>query len=146
MHTTSPPTGFGTRHAGLAIAVVLVGLVLSVATLKQGGLIARAPDAAATAVRALRFEDRSDGSVAVIDHARGTELERVQGEAGFLRGALRALVRERQRRGLGPEIPFTLAARTDGRLTLADPATGERVDLESFGPTNAAVFARLLTL
>lgn len=143
---TLPPGTFGSRPAALAIAALLVGTVLSVATLKHGDLIARAPDAPATAVRALRFEDRPDGSVAVIDHTRGVELQRVQGEAGFLRGALRALVRERQRRGLGPEIPFTLGARTDGRLTLSDPATGERVDLESFGPTNAAVFARLLTL
>ena len=37
-----------------------------------------------------------------------------------------------------------LTARADGRLTLVDPATSERVDLESFGPTNAAVFAQLL--
>ena len=32
----------------------------------------------------------------------------------------------------------------DGRLTLVDPGTGRRVDLESFGPTNSAVFAQLL--
>jgi len=70
----------------------------------------------------------------------------VQGEAGFLRGSLRALTRERQRRGLGPAIPFELSARADGRLTLHDPATGERLDLESFGPTNAAVYARMLAL
>ena len=37
-----------------------------------------------------------------------------------------------------------LAAGTRDRVTLSDPATGERLDLESFGPTNAAVFARLL--
>ena len=34
--------------------------------------------------------------------------------------------------------------RDPGSLTLVDPATSERVDLESFGPTNAAVFAQLL--
>ena len=39
-----------------------------------------------------------------------------------------------------------LIGRADGRLTLADPATGARIDLEAFGPTNAGVFARLLTL
>ena len=32
---------------------------------------------------------------------------------------------------------------TDGRLVLLDPVTGDRINLESFGPTNAAVFARL---
>jgi integrase len=69
----------------------------------------------------------------------------VAGEQGFLRGALRALARERSLRGLGPEHPFLLIGRADGRLTLEDPATGQRVDLESFGPTNAGVFRRLLT-
>lgn len=137
---------FASRHAVLAIAVLLVGTVLSVATVRQSGVLVKTPDAAATQTRALRFEDRPDGSVAVIDHVRGTELDRVQGEAGFLRGSLRALARERQRRGLGPQEPFQLTARADGRLTLSDPATGERVDLESFGPTNAAVYARLLVL
>ena len=42
--------------------------------------------------------------------------------------------------------PFLLASHSDGRLTLIDPATKRRVDLESFGPTNEAVFTRLLQL
>jgi putative photosynthetic complex assembly protein len=69
----------------------------------------------------------------------------VHGEQGFLRGALRSLVRERRRRGGDASAPFTLIGRADGRLTLADATTGQRIDLESFGPTNAAVFARWLT-
>ena len=85
-------------------------------------------------------------AIAVIDAASGRLLERVQGEQGFLRGSLRALARERRMREVGALPPFELAARADGRLTLTDPATGARLDLESFGPTNAAVFARLLTL
>lgn len=134
------------RQAVIGLAAVMLGTLLSVATLRTTGVSLRTPDAPAAATRALRFEDRPDGSVAIIDGQRGAEIERVHGEAGFLRGALRALTRERQRRGLGPAIPFELTARTDGRLTLSDPATGERLDLESFGPTNAAVFARLLAL
>ena len=43
-----------------------------------------------------------------------------------------------------PSSRFGLIGRADGRLTLEDPATGRRVDLESFGPTNAAVFAQIL--
>lgn len=146
---STAPSGFGSRPAGLAIAVLVVGTLLSVVTLRQErdtGRAEAAPLATVIAVRALRFEDRPDGSVAVIDHTRGVELERIHGEAGFLRGTLRALSRERLRRGLGPELPFTLRARSDGGLTLSDPATGERIDLDSFGPTNAAVFGRLLTL
>lgn len=66
------------------------------------------------------------------------------GTNGFLRSAMRGLVRERKRQGLGAEQPFELLGRADGRLTLVDPGTGRRIDLESFGPSNAAVFVRLL--
>jgi putative photosynthetic complex assembly protein len=126
-------------------ALVLVSLA-AVAAVRLSGVAIHSPDARAVLTRELRFEDRLDGSVAVIDARQNRELERVQGEAGFLRGALRALARERRLRDLGPQAPFELIGRADGRLTLRDPATGERVDLEAFGPTNAAVFARLLTL
>ena len=57
---------------------------------------------------------------------------------------MRGLARERKRQGIGPELPFQLVGRADGRLTLIDPGTGRRVDLESFGPTNAAAFVRLM--
>jgi putative photosynthetic complex assembly protein len=97
-----------------------------------------------TSQRALRFEDRPDGSIAVVDGRTGALVASVQGEQGFLRGALRALARERRARGLGPEQPFELMARPDGRLTLVDPVTDQRIDLESFGPINAGKFATLL--
>jgi putative photosynthetic complex assembly protein len=56
---------------------------------------------------------------------------------------LRTLSRERMRRGLGSGPAFELIGHTDGRLTLNDPATGVRIDLESFGPTNMSSFAQL---
>ena len=129
----------------LAIGAILLALLVGVAGVRLSGMPIRAADAQAVAVRSLRFEDRSDGSVAVLDARSGLQIEAIQGEAGFLRGALRALARERRKQGLGSEPAFELIARADGRLTLADPATGERIDLESFGPTNAGVFARLLS-
>ena len=92
----------------------------------------------------MRFEDRPDGSIAITDARTGETVTSVQGEQGFVRGALRALTRERKARGLGPEQAFQLMVRTDGGLTLYDPATSQRVDLEAFGPTNADNFARLL--
>lgn len=128
-----------------AAALVLVTLA-SVAAIRLSGVSIHSPDAKAVVTRSLRFEDRADGSVAVIDPRSGRELERVQGEGGFLRGALRVMARERRKQDIGSEPPFELVGRADGRLTLLDPASGERIDLESFGPANAAVFARLLTL
>ena len=128
-----------------AIGAVLLAVLVGVAGVRLSGESIRAPDAAAVATRSLRFEDRSDGSVAVLDARSGAQVDTIHGEAGFLRGALRAMARERRKQGLGSAPPFELIARADGRLTLVDPATGERVDLESFGPTNAGAFARLLT-
>jgi putative photosynthetic complex assembly protein len=93
--------------------------------------------------RSLHFEDRPNGDIAVVDALSRQEVARFQGEQGFVRGALRALARERRRNDLGPEQPFELTGHVNGRITLRDPATGMRLNLESFGPTNAAVFSRL---
>jgi putative photosynthetic complex assembly protein len=130
----------------LALAALVLVSLISVAAVRWSGISVHTPDAEPLATRLLRFEDRADGSIAVIDAQSGRLLEQVQGEQGFLRGSLRALARERRMRDVGAQPPFELAARADGRLTLMDTATGARLDLESFGPTNAAVFARLLTL
>jgi putative photosynthetic complex assembly protein len=102
-------------------------------------------DAATVMSRSLHYEDRPDGSIAVIDgHDKSLVTIIEPGTNGFMRGTLRGLARERKSRGIGPEQPFELIARADGRLTLIDPATERRIDLESFGPTNAAAFAQLL--
>ena len=77
----------------------------------------------------------------------------------FVRGALRALARER-RADVGDNTagipdagsvttpvehaPFRLTRYTDGRLTLDDTTTGAHLELRAFGPTNAAAFAGLL--
>lgn len=128
------------------VGFLLVFTLGSVALVRITG---NGPDqlaAATVSERLLRFEDRPDGGVAVIDGVTGQLLTVVTGEQGFLRGAIRALARDRNARKIGAEQPFKLISRTDGRLTLFDPVSGQRVDLESFGPTNAGVFAPFLTL
>ncbi len=126
-------------------ALILLAL-LAVATVRLTGVGAvKVPDAPAVSVRDLRFEDRPDGSIVVLEAADRHLVNTVQpGTNGFLRSTLRGLARERKRQGIGAEPSFRLIGRADGRLTLEDPATGRRVDLESFGPTNAAVFAQLM--
>ena len=133
-------------RAPLLGAVLLVVLALvAVTVVRLTGIgAAHTTDAAAVLVRDFRFEDHPDGSIGVIDASDGRQVEVVTGANGFLRGTLRGLARERKRQGVGAEQPFRLTGRADGRLTLEDPATGRRVDLESFGPTNAAVFAQIL--
>jgi len=140
-----PPT----QRAALPV-LTMAALVLSclalVGTLRFTGYSAvQQADAPTVSTRWLKFEDRRDGSIAVLDAHSGALLDTVApGTNGFLRSTMRGLVRERKRQGLGPDVPFELLGRADGRLTLVDPGTQRRIDLESFGTSNAAVFARLL--
>ena len=127
----------------MLIADVIIIVLLLVFINSRDLSTVREPDASPVKVLQLRFEDRPDGSIAVIDYKSGKQIDAVQGEAGFVRGTLRGLAQERKRRGLDSGPPFELIYRTDGRLTLSDTATGRLVDLESFGPTNAGTFFRL---
>jgi putative photosynthetic complex assembly protein len=129
-----------------ALALIATTLVLVVAVRVTGVGDLRTPQAAVVTERLLRFADQRDGGIVVRDAVDDQVIEAIApGTNGFLRGTLRGLARERKREGIGPEASFRLTARSDGRLLLQDPATGRLVDLGSFGPTNAAVFARLLT-
>ena len=127
----------------MLIADVIIIVLLLVFINSRDLSTVREPDASPIKVLQLRFEDRPDGSIAVIDYKSGKQIDAVQGEAGFVRGTLRGLAQERKRRGLDSGPPFELIYRADGRLTLSDTATGRLVDLESFGPTNAGTFFRL---
>ncbi len=137
-------------RAPLWAAALLVGAtLLGVAAVRTSGVdVSTRSQAPVLAQRALQFVDQADGSIRVLDARPGQPAQLLQvvapGNGGFLRGAMRALVRQRRLAGVGADAPFVLSAHSDGRLTLHDPATSERIDLESFGPTNAAVFAQLL--
>jgi putative photosynthetic complex assembly protein len=67
------------------------------------------------------------------------------GNAGFVRGVLRALTRNRRGGHTDKDAPVRLARLADGRLTLKDLATERVIELNSFGPTNVAAFAVFLT-
>lgn len=127
------------------IGVMLLAMLVAVGLARWSGLDPRTPDAAVQWQRELQFRDLPGGDIAVLDLQSQQQVARFSGEQGFLRSTLRALARERHREKLGADAPFVLIGRTDGRLTLQDPSTGQRIDLESFGPSNAAVFASLRT-
>lgn len=129
-----------------AAALVLVTLIGVSAARISGIGVGQDPPAAIVKSSELRFIDQADGSVGVLD----AQTDRVvtvlaPGTNGFVRSTVRGLVRERKRRGLGPDMPFRLSSRADGRLTLEDRATGRLVELDAFGATNTGAFARLLT-
>jgi len=132
------------KHIALVLGLVMLATLILVAVVRFSGVDIRYADSPSQQVRLLRFADMDNGDIGVINAQDGSELARFSGEQGFMRGALRAMARERKRRDIGPMDPFELHARTDGRLTLIDPTTHMRLDLESFGPTNAGLFAQLL--
>jgi putative photosynthetic complex assembly protein len=135
---------------GVAL-LVLISLVAAVVVRTTGVGASHKQMTEEVISRDFRFEDRSDGSIAVFDAKTNHVVDTVApGTNGFLRGTLRGLARERKRFAVmgsdsGPEVPFQLSVRADGRITLDDPVTGRSIDLESFGPTNAAVFARIMS-
>ncbi len=142
-----PTSARGWRRWALPVLVVsgLAVLMASIASFRATGVSIRDPESAAVVIRELRFEDRADGSIAVIDHRSAHVIATITGEAGFARGTLRGFARDRRLRGVRADHPIQLIGRADGRLTLWDPMTERVVDLESFGATNASVFGRLLS-
>lgn len=143
-HSQAQPRQILPQHIAVVLGLVLLITLALVAVVRYSGVDIRYADAPSQQVRLLRFADMDNGDIGVVNAQDGSELARFSGEQGFMRGALRTLARERKRRDIGPMVPFELHARTDGRLTLIDPATQVRLDLESFGPTNAGLFAQLL--
>jgi putative photosynthetic complex assembly protein len=107
----------------------------SAAIARHGGVGVFAQAASPTIEeRRLRFADRDDGAVVVEEVGTARPLMVFDpGTNGFVRGALRGLVRERKRRDIGPDTPFVLVRRADDRLVLQDPATGAFIDLAAFG-------------
>ena len=130
----------------IACSVLALGTLAGVGMARLTGVGSALSDVAPVLQeRALRFQDRVDGGITVLDARNGAIIGDVApGTNGFLRSAMRGLVRERKREGIGAELPFELVIRADQRLTLEDPGTRRRIDLRSFGPTNAGVFEHLL--
>lgn len=130
----------------LIAAAVLIGATITLAGLGRWAGVGRTELATGTPIVAaydLRFQDRKDGGVDVTT-VEGRPVGLIaSGTGGFARGVLRSLARARKREGVGIEAPFRLTRWQDGRLSLDDPSTGEHVNLEVFGPTNAAAFATL---
>ncbi len=102
--------------------------------------------AKALVTRPLIFRDGSGGDIFVFDKSAEKPFAVLKrDENSFIANTVRLLAVERVRRGAGGrDAPFNLILWSDGRLSFADPATGETVELAAFGVTNARSFARLL--
>ena len=134
------------RFALVAAAVLIVGSISAAgATRLTGGFVVAPPAAEIVESRDLRFADRSDRGIDVIDAASGAVVaELAPGTHGFIRGMMRGLSRDRRVHRVGPEAPFTLARWSDGRYSVTDPSTGNVLHLAAFGFANVKEFADLL--
>jgi putative photosynthetic complex assembly protein len=88
--------------------------------------------------------DGMTGAARVLD-ANGTVIADFDpSQGGFVAGVQRVLKFEREKRGLGMEVPVRLVLFENGQLSLRDDATGWRAELVGFGAENARIFAGLL--
>ena len=144
--TTSGNAGVPKGALILAGSFALCVIALAaVARLSNKGTLGEQTTAQMVASRALVFSDRPDGSIGVYDAQHQQSLETISGTGGFVRGAMRALARQRRLAHVGPEVPFYLVKWSDGRLTLDDSATHNHLELEAYGNANLASFEKLLT-
>ena len=131
----------------LRVAVAMVALVFTLAILSSQFGLFKSPDVYENPVaqRALSFADASDGGILVKDGSTGEiALTLPPGTNGFLRGALRAMADRRRVAQKSADAPFLLTAWGDGRISIEDPETGERIAVSSFGPTQVKSFVALL--
>ncbi len=143
---TTPPLVNPQPGVPIVVRWVLVGLtllLLGVYAVRQSGQDIRQPDAPVVWQKNLRFEDGVRGEIVVFDAATQQQVAVFEGEQGFLRGTLRALVRERKKRSIGADEAFELSSHADGQMVLRDPATGATIHLASFGPSNAQIYRQL---
>jgi putative photosynthetic complex assembly protein len=138
-----PVPRFALILAGSAVA----GSICLAAAGRLTGAANSDPTAPAVLSRSLVFRDQPNGAVAVFDATNVSRpIALVAPETnGFLRATMRGLARQRLREDANHDSPFRLTRWADGRLTLEDPTTGRRVEMEAFGATNEEAFARLLT-
>jgi putative photosynthetic complex assembly protein len=129
----------------LALMVISLTLVM-LARATNFGVLRHAPSVAVE-TRAILFEDREDGSLAIYDAGASRPFEVIPKDgSGFVHGTMRALKHGRRVNQASPSTPFELVRWADGRFSLRDTKDGREIALEAFGPTNAAAFRRILEL
>jgi putative photosynthetic complex assembly protein len=95
--------------------------------------------------RDIRFLDAADGTLIVADAGDRQQIAVLpSGNAGFVRGVLRAIARDRHSRHISMDTPFQVARLADGRLILRDLGSQRVIELNSFGPSNFGAFAAFL--
>jgi putative photosynthetic complex assembly protein len=133
---------FAVIFAGLVLVVVLIGSARLAGYRPPPTL----PADVALQTRVLQVEDSSLGSVVVRDGKTGDLIATYKrGEGSFFRATLRTLVHDRMHKGLSLAGNFRLETHGKNQLFLIDEVSGKTLAMNAFGPSNAAVFAALLS-
>jgi len=134
------------RASFIAVLTILGGAMLWAGAARFAGFASPQPPPPVIAAVDLNFADLPNGGIAITDTDTNRVISTVAPRAGgFLRSTMRVLATERGDLGLGPQQPFRLTELQGNRLRLTDTATGQSLELEAFGPSNAAEFFSLLT-
>ncbi|MCZ8132005.1 MAG: photosynthetic complex assembly protein PuhC [Steroidobacteraceae bacterium] len=131
----------GALYAAAALILGAIGLAAGARLTGYG--VTSMPAATAVEVLELRFLPQEDGRLVIEDARRGGTVAVLNQEGeGFVFGVLRGLGQGRAVARASPTEPYRLTRWSDGRMSIADPVTGRTMELDAFGPTNAASFAR----
>nr|WP_280818861.1 photosynthetic complex assembly protein PuhC [Thiorhodococcus minor] len=130
----------------IAVAALLSFTIIMIAVARiTGVMLPQAPVTEEVQSREIMFVDQEDGSTTVKDATTGELIQTLPpGSEGFIRGVLRSMARQRRGYDATLDMPFRLARRESGDLTLEDPVTGILLDLRAYGETNQASFAELM--
>jgi putative photosynthetic complex assembly protein len=143
--SAAPPVDTFPRWFLSGAAGVMLFAIIAAATASwtnQGATRVGEPPVAG--VLELRFVAQPDRTMLAQRVTDGRTLEVLPADgSGFIRGAVRSLLRQRMLSGQDVNLSFHLIERKDGRFSLVDPATRTRMELDGFGPTNSEAFARL---
>ena len=89
--------------------------------------------------------DLPNGAVGIFHAESGAAIVRYEsGQGAFVRTIFRSLVRDRRVQGVSAEPIFILYTLADGDITVEDPSTNSRIQLEAFGEPNAEHFRHML--
>jgi putative photosynthetic complex assembly protein len=128
-----------------AAALILFTMVLTGVGQKTEMGTVRVPEGDVAYQVEVHFEDLGADGVEVVEASTGEVITTVPtGQDGFIRGVLRGLDRIRKLESLDQEAPYRLTRWSDGRMSITDTITEERVELRGFGQTNLEAFARLI--
>lgn len=131
---------------GAGIMILLAILITASARLSGISATQELGPASVVSSRTLRFADGDHGSVLVYDGATGKVIATAApGTNGFLRGALRGLMRVRKVDAVDYAAPYLLRQMSNGQLLLTDQGQNITLDLNAYGRTNAAVFEAFLS-